>query len=632
MQYSEYRKMIFLQKYITLMPRLNMKIKNYLNPKNIQILFLFKRIFQTISKENKRKTILVFFIIALQSFLELFFILALSYMAMALTDPEALNGTPLFKVCYRLAPGLREWANNPRYLLLMAGCIVVLVSVLKNCAGFLAANSTARLSERIAIDIGNEIFSRFLYGNYAWHLSKESGPTFQCMLWRNHVATLLMHQLSMYACILTLIVLFFSLVSQEPVLTSLVIVVTGCVGILLYRGIRRNIDKSAKEAVACELAETQTVLCATRGIREVLIYRQQDTFLSELCRNARRGVSARVFNAIAPTMPTWVLEATGFTVVVLSLGYLVFVEQADIPRIAVALSLLLLTAWRVLPYANRVVSFQVAIRGLYPTVDAVLNLLDAMRKQPSRPLPEPAADFTMQRRITLRNVSFRYPDTECDCLHELNLEIPIGKKVGLIGPSGAGKSTLVSILSGLLPPTSGEILVDGKLLTPERAAAFARRIGYVSQQPFLFAGTLADNIAFSQWKKSWNKDDVLQACRRASIDFVDDHPLGLQQPIGENGLGLSGGQAQRVSIARAMYANPSLLIFDEATSALDQSNENSIQRTIQNLAESVTCVIVAHRLTTVETCDIIIWMDMGRIVMQGPPKTVLPQYITQNTT
>ena len=296
------------------------------------------------------------------------------------------------------------------------------------------------------------------------------------------------------------------------------------------------------------------------------------------------------------------------------------------PRITTALGLLMLTAWRVLPYANRVVGFQISIRALRPMVLAVLELLESLRNKARIVFPEPDKNFTLQDSISFRHVYFRYPETEVDSLSDITFTIPVGKKVGIIGPSGGGKSTLVGILSGLLCPKSGEMLVDGAALTPARAAAFVSQVGYVPQSPFLFAGTLAENIAFSQWGQPWDEARVRDACRRAAIDFVDSHPLGLKQPIGENGAGLSGGQAQRVSIARAMYASPKLLIFDEATSALDQANEKNIQETILQLADEVTCVIVAHRLTTVEHCDWIVWLDKGRIVMQGVVEEVLRRY------
>ncbi|MDD6182003.1 MAG: ABC transporter ATP-binding protein [Desulfovibrionaceae bacterium] len=586
----------------------------------------FIRIFDILPYHDKIKTALLFGLMVLQTCLELFFILTLTYMGTALTDPDGLREKLIFQFIFTCFPVLQEWTHDSRYFVLLAGLIVVIVSVLKNIISYYTSRETSLVSQRLSITIGSEIMSRFLYRDYAWHLTTESAMTFQRMMWRGDLADMLIALLLMYASILTLLALFLGLAGQEPVLTSIVIAITGTMGICLYHSIRRNVERQAQIAAESAQEETRALLCTTKGIRDVLIYGQQDVFLRAFIEAAQKGVWPRTFKAIAPTMPSWVLEATGFLVVVVTIAYLVYVEQADTPRITEALALLMLTAWRVLPYANRVVSHQVAIRTLRPTTSAVLELLDILRAAPCEPPSQPATDFSFARDITLKDVSFRYPSAESDSLHDLNFTIPAGKMVGIIGPSGAGKSTLIGVLSGLLRPCSGQLLVDGEALNTSRAAAFARLIGYVPQSPFLFAGTLAENIAFSQWKKPWDETRMREACRKAAIDFVDTHPLGLNQPVGEDGTGLSGGQAQRVAIARALYAKPELLIFDEATSALDQANENNIQQTIIDLAGEITCVIIAHKLSTVEKCDLLIWMEKGCIVMQGDADHVLSLY------
>lgn len=584
------------------------------------------RIFAVISPANRCRAMALFLLMALQSFFELLFILTLTYMGMALTAPSMLEETFFVSSVFYLFPDAKPFFSEPTYFLLLIGTEVVLVSCIKNIVACVTARVTTLLGERISIDICHEIMSRFLYKDYAWHLSSESKETFQCMQWRSDVANMLNFQLGLYTCSLTMIVLFFLLMGKEPMLTSMVLLLTVFIGIILYASIRRSVDRAAHTIRQASAAENRAVLCAIRGIRDVLIYRQQETFLDAITRSATRAVPSRVFNSIAPTMPTWVLETTAFVAVVLALAYIIFVEHAGIPRIAEALSLLVLTAWRVLPFANRAVSFKVAIRSARPMAMAVLELLEKLRQQPVNIRTKPASDFTFERSITFADVSFRYPASTADSLHDLTFTIDVGEKVGIIGASGAGKSTLVAILSGVMMPTAGEILVDDLPLTPSRAVAFSSLVGYVPQQAFLFEGTLGDNIAFCHWGHPWKPEDVLAACRSAAIDFVETNPKGLNQLIGENGAGLSGGQAQRVSIARAMYPHPKLLIFDEATSSLDQANENSIMATIEKLATEVTCVIVAHRLSTVEKCDRLIWLEHGRIVMQGPPRDILPRY------
>lgn len=586
----------------------------------------FKRIFSVISIKNKIMSIIVFFLMGIQSAFELIFLLALSYMGTAFTDPDGLKNILCFKLFFWFFPNLESFLGKiPNTLLLVSG-LIVLVSGIKGIVTFLTAKLTSLIGERISIDICNDIMSSYLYRDYIWHLSSESSQTFQRLQWRSYLSTMLSTLITMYSTALTIIVLFLLLVGEEPILTITVLLVTLLSGIILYSCIRRTVDRSARTLADCSAEETRAILCATRGIRDVIIYRQQKIFLHAITNAAQKAVPSRVFTNIASPLPTWVLETVAFSAVLLAFAYLIFVEQAAVPRIAAAVTLLLLTAWRVLPYVNRVVGYQIILRSCRPMAMAVLELLETLRASPYSPLPDPDPTFTLSKEITLINVSFRYPGADHDSLTNLSFSVPVGKKIGLIGPSGAGKSTVVGILSGLLHPSSGEFLVDGNPLGPAQAAAYSTMVGYVPQQAFLFAGNLGDNIAFSHWGKPWKEADVMSACHKAAVDFVDNHPQGLQQPIGENGAGLSGGQAQRVCIARALYSNPQLLIFDEATSALDQVNENSIMETINHLASEITSIIVAHRLTTVEICDEIIWIEKGRVVMQGDPKVVLAAY------
>lgn len=585
------------------------------------------RIFRLLNPSLRLRAVAAFALMFLQSLAELLFILVLTYMTLAISDSAALRAKPLFQALFLTMPSLHPWAEDPRHLLLLTGGILVLVSAGKNVLNYVSARYIALLGEDISCFFGMEIMDRFLRRDYAWHLSPASASMFQRMLWRGNVGLMLTHLLTLYACLLTLVVLLFSLMGQEPVLTSLVIAVTVSLGIVLYAGLRRHVDASAARAAASDQEETRALTYASRGIREVLIYRRQAAFLQALANAALKGRRPRTFMSIASTIPTWVLEGVGFAVVVVCILYLVAVQQASISRITTALTLLLLTAWRVLPYCNRVVSLQISIRSLRPMTYAVFELLEALRSTtPATPVA-PAEDFVFARAISLHDVTFTYPGAKKASLSGINLTIRKGEKIALIGPSGAGKSTLAGVLSGLLPPTDGHICVDGQPLTQERAAALAMRMGYVPQAPFLFAGTLAENVAFSQWGEPWDEERVRKACARAAIDFVDTHPLGLQQPVGENGTGLSGGQAQRVSIARALYPDPEIIIFDEATSALDQASENAIRHTIERLARNVTCILIAHRLSTVEQCDRIIWLEHGQIIMEGAPDDVLPRYI-----
>jgi len=224
-------------------------------------------------------------------------------------------------------------------------------------------------------------------------------------------------------------------------------------------------------------------------------------------------------------------------------------------------------------------------------------------------------------------VSFRYAGVDSDSLSRIDMNILKGQVVGVIGHSGAGKSTLINVLSGLLTPHSGSIYVDSREVQGDALSRWqVGMIGYVPQSPYICDGTLAENVAFGLSGDEIDSDQVVECCRMAAIDFLDDLPQGIATPIGERGVRLSGGQQQRVAIARALYKKPEIIIFDEATSSLDTKSEKAIQETVYSLRGSVTLIVVAHRLSTVADCDEVYWIDKGKVRMAGSAADVLAEY------
>jgi len=229
--------------------------------------------------------------------------------------------------------------------------------------------------------------------------------------------------------------------------------------------------------------------------------------------------------------------------------------------------------------------------------------------------------------IKFENVSFSYSGAEIQALSDLDFVIEKGKTIGIIGTSGAGKSTLVELITGLFTPSKGSILIDGKILDKNLIPDWLGLIGYVSQFPYIYDSTLAENVAFGSQGDEIDRDRVIECCNMASMqDFMDKLPNGIDSFIGERGVKLSGGQQQRVAIARALYDGPEIMIFDEATSSLDTSSEKAIQNTIYSFKGKQTLIIIAHRLSTVVDCDYLIWLENGIVKMIGEPDEVLADY------
>jgi ATP-binding cassette subfamily B protein len=232
----------------------------------------------------------------------------------------------------------------------------------------------------------------------------------------------------------------------------------------------------------------------------------------------------------------------------------------------------------------------------------------------------------------LDNVHFRYSDEGPWVLEGVSLSIQKGARIGFVGPTGSGKSTAIDLLMGLLSPSNGTLLVDGEPIEGSRVKAWQRTIAHVPQNIYLADSTIAENIAFGVPQNEIHMDRVKQAAHQAQIaDFIKSSVDGYDAFVGERGIRLSGGQRQRIGIARAFYKQANVLVFDEATSSLDNTTEKSIMDSIDDLSSDLTIIIIAHRLSTVKGCDVIVELENGKVVAQGSYEQIIEKSSSINT-
>tara|TARA_Y100000768_G_scaffold309461_1_gene243730 strand:- start:186 stop:1064 length:879 start_codon:yes stop_codon:yes gene_type:complete len=228
------------------------------------------------------------------------------------------------------------------------------------------------------------------------------------------------------------------------------------------------------------------------------------------------------------------------------------------------------------------------------------------------------SELTFKEKVSLHGISFQYQENKDEVLNDISFDINANQTVGLVGESGSGKSTVINILIGLLQPTKGSITVDGKELTKANLRAWQQKIGFVSQDIFLLDASIKENIAFGYHSKEIDLKRIEKVLEMAQLDkFVSTLPNGIDTSVGERGVQLSGGQLQRIGIARALYGNPEILVFDEATSNLDRISEKLIMETIATIGKSTTIIMIAHRLSTVKECDNIFLFNKGSIEDSG---------------
>lgn len=585
------------------------------------------RIYQVLPHSLRMRYWFIFLLQVATALLESFTILFLSLFGLSLASPEYIRGHAFYKAIVLALPQFVQDRLLGDRSFIAATCLLVLVFiVVKNLTTWISMYHTTTFSEMLGLCINKETLERYFNKSYFWHISSSGGEIIARLGFRAQLTAMTTSIIQLYSYMLSSLVMFVMLFVMQPLLTLTVIVIFSSVSLAVYGFLRHRMDRTGNELARIATGETTLTTIGATGIREIIIYRLQKKFLEKIVSLTTAGVPHRAFMSYSSIIPLWLLEIAGFANI---FGVLVFYIYLGwpMPQIIGAISMLMLTAWRVLPSVSRSMAMIVQIRGLRPLALSCLELLEGFINTEVEQRPEPDLHFHFKEKIELRDIRFRYPGTKDDCIKSLSVTIDKGESVAFIGLSGAGKSTVAMLIAGLFEPCAGNIYIDGVCASPQMMASFQRKVGFVPQNPLLLPGTVADNVALSEWGREYDREKVKAFCKYAAMDFVETNPNGIDMVIGDRGHGVSGGQAQRISIARALYSDPEVLIFDEATSALDQASENAINRTIQNLKGQMTMVIVAHRLSTVEHCDRIFWLEDGKLVDVGPPGVIIPRYV-----
>jgi ATP-binding cassette subfamily B protein len=309
------------------------------------------------------------------------------------------------------------------------------------------------------------------------------------------------------------------------------------------------------------------------------------------------------------------MEALGMALIAV-LAYALSVRPGGIAEALPVLAAMALGAQRLLPALQQAYHSWTTIAGCEVSLIDILALLE--QPLPGHDLLGPAKTMPFKKLIRFDSVDFRYSSSGPLIIEGLNLVIPKGSRIGFVGITGSGKSTALDLLMGLLMPTKGQVIVDDQPIIGNKVVEWQKNIAHVPQSIYLSDATISENIAFGVPPELINIERVKLAARQAHIaDFIEAGHYGYNGLVGERGIRLSGGQRQRIGIARALYKQATVLVFDEATSALDNATEQSVMSAIDGLDSDLTILIIAHRITTIKNCDVIVVLDRGRITAQG---------------
>lgn len=488
--------------------------------------------------------------------------------------------------------------------------------------GFLILLQTY-LQQRIAFNAGVSLSTRLLSGYlampYSFHLQRNSAQ----MIRNAHdsvdaiVRNVFMPLVAVVSEALMILGIITVLMLIAPSATLLAVGPIGILILLLLRALQPRLSSLGSKLLTASTASFKALQEALEGIRDLKVLGRNSFFQEDFARHRFDMARSSYLGSTLANVPRVVVE-TGFFLFLLIFLAFSGQREGNVGGDIAFLGLLAYSVMRVMPAAIRIAAGVNSLRFGTAAINDVhtdLALIEYERRD--RSPHAPAETFRSWRRIALEGVAYRYEGTERDVLSDIDISIERGQSIGIVGPTGGGKTTLADILLGLLAPTSGALKVDGVDLKGN-IAAWQENLGMVSQSVFLLDATLRRNIALGLEDRQIEDKKVAKAVQLAQLErFITSLPGGLDTIVGERGVRLSGGQRQRVAIARALYREPSVLVFDEGTSALDNVTEAELVAAIEQLGETRTTIIIAHRLSTVRNCDRIFLIKDGRISSAG---------------
>ncbi len=435
----------------------------------------------------------------------------------------------------------------------------------------------------------------------------------------NNMYGLILASLQLVSEVIMFAILVGVLMTQDPLMIITVAALLVLVLLLVKNVLKPIMKKAGEENQDYYSGLYKWIDQSVMGIKEIKIANRESYFINEYAKCGAGYVNAVQKYNIFNSTPRLLIETVCIAGLVL---YLIFqiIAGKDMTQMITQIGVFAVAAMRLLPSANRINNHLTSISYFEPFFMGVSDNLqeeindesvnyDAqayLEKKRTEKLP-------VREKIELKDIVYKYPNTDVLIFDHAHMEIPVGASVGVVGTSGSGKTTIIDILLGLLRLQEGSILADG-VEVRDHYEGWLRNIGYIPQSIFMIDASIRKNVAFGVPEDAIDDEKVWQALEEAQLDgFVRGLPEGLDTSIGERGIRISGGQRQRIGIARALFEDPEVLVLDEATSALDNETEAAIMDSINRLHGRKTLIIIAHRLQTIEKCDMVYRVENGKV-------------------
>lgn len=578
---------------------------------------MIRQLFSLLSPQQRKQFYMLQLLVIIMAFTELMGIASIAPFMALVGDISLLEKEgSIFSKLYEFSG-----VANTIDFLFYSGLVVLLMLTISTLISMFTIWKLALYGTRVGTEIADRLYVHYMQQDWLFHASGSSAHlTKQVATEAMRVTEAIIQPLMQINAKLVLaLFISVSIFIYDPLIAIAGLLLFACAYLLLYKVVRKRLQVNGENISKVYTQRFRLMNEGFGGIKDVLLLNRRYDFVERFQDSGKAFAYAFGTNSAISQVPRYFIELIAFGSMISLVLLLVKLHQGNLGTVLPILAVYALAAFKLLPALQQIYSSVAQIKGNTAAFDAIKDdLQNSLATQRSIIKKTKPSHLPLNYQVSLNNITFSYPNKTSPAVDGLTMIIPKNSVIGLVGASGSGKSTTIELLLGLLVPQEGELCIDDIHITVDNMRAWQNTLGFVPQNIYLSEGSIAENVAFGLPIQSINIEQVDRALELANLtELVEQLPEGIDTKVGERGIQLSGGQRQRIGIARALYHEADILVFDEATSALDGITEKIIMEAIHEFSGQKTIVMIAHRLKTVQKCDIIYMMDKGKIVDQG---------------
>ena len=584
--------------------------------KNTSFFKSIAKIYQLLPRRRKRQLPVLIVLILLGSFAEVLTLSMIVPFIDLITNKDSAIESDLVAMFINYFKDI----NSADILAILTIVLVVVIIV----SGFVRTVMTwylFRFSYGLGYDLTVDIYERTLYQEYQIHQLRNSsevlGGINKSQIMVGNVVLPMLQCLASLIMSLSIVLMLFVI---DYLVTIMLITLFLFIYVLLSHSVKNKLKENSIIIANGQSDRIKSVQEGLGGIRDIILDSVQKIFVDRFATIEWGLRRAQGNNGLMSQIPRYVIEAFAFSLLCI-IAFKLSKSNEGVVNLLPIIGVFALSAQKLIPLMQMVYSSWTQVSGNYGVISDVIGLLNQ-----SLPLNTNYKKILFNNVLVLKKVQFQYESNTRYVLKDINIKINKGMRVGFIGPTGSGKSTLIDIVMGLLQPSNGMIEVDGLPLNKSNITSWQSQVSHVPQFVYISDMSIAENIAFGVNFSDIDFNKVELAIKKAQLStFVEKQKKGIKTNLGEQGILISGGERQRIGIARALYKDVDILILDEATSALDDKTEKEIMANIENLGSDITVLIIAHRLSTLSQCNIIFKLENGALVEKGTYNQLIVQ-------